>query len=130
MFWIYSSDSVLFPACLHQNYTGILRDSLLFFDQSTADRIVTDHGPIVMDSVSRPPRVLLQFSKAQHVTICPAAYLRVEDALRMIVFRIGQLIAFAVEDESGALEVSDQRFFSVLWYEGECRQLSKVAAPH
>jgi hypothetical protein len=53
-------------------------------------------------------RPLLRFSKAQHVTICPAEYLRVEDALRMIVFGIGQLIAFAVEDESGAFEVSDQ----------------------
>ena len=58
MFWIYSSDSVLFPACLRQNYNGILRDSLLFFDQSTTDRIATDHGPIVMDSVSLPPLIL------------------------------------------------------------------------
>jgi hypothetical protein len=52
-------------------------------------------------------RPLLRFSEAHHVTICPAAYLRVEDALRMIVFGIGQLIAFAIEDEAGALEFSD-----------------------
>ena len=52
-------------------------------------------------------RALLRFSEAQHVTICPAAYLRVEYALRMIVFGIGQLIAFAVEYKAGALEFSN-----------------------
>ena len=50
---------------------------------------------------------LLRLSEAQHVTICLAAYLRVEDALRMIIFGIGQHIAFAVEDEAGTLEFSE-----------------------
>ena len=35
---------------------GILRGGSHSFDQSEADRIATDLEPIVMDSVSRPPR--------------------------------------------------------------------------
>ncbi len=52
-------------------------------------------------------RPLLRLSEAQHVSICLAAYLRVEDALRMIVLGIRQYLTFAIEDEAGALEFSD-----------------------